>query len=91
MIELLVFHLHIVGALYAFTRNWIQRSLKDGMLALGIIGLIFTIGWTLTSPIASVLMPKPLSIYFTKDTLSLILLLIPEVIFFYLYFVKDKN
>ena len=91
MIELFVFHLHIIGALYAFTRNWIQRSLKDGMLALGIIGLIFTIGWTLTSPIASLIMPKPLSIYFTKDTLSLILLIIPESIFFLMYFVRDKH
>jgi len=91
MIELLIFELHIVGALYAFTKNWLKGSLKDGFLAVAIIGLIFTIGWALTSPIASLIMPQKLnSIYFTTDTLSLVILFIPEVVFFYFYFVKDK-
>lgn len=91
MIELLIFELHIVGALYAFTKNWLKGSLKDGFLAVAIIGLIFTIGWALTSPIASLIMPQKLnSIYFTTDTLSLVILFIPEVLFFYFYFVKDK-
>ncbi len=91
MIELFILELHIVGALYAFTKNWLKGSLKDGFLAVAIIGLIFTIGWALTSPIASLIMPQKFnSIYFTTDTLSLIILFIPEVLFFYFYFVKDK-
>jgi hypothetical protein len=90
MIELLIFELHIVGALYAFTKNWLKGTIKDGLLALGIIGLIFTIGWALTGPIAGMLMPdKWNSVYFTTDTLSLVILLIPEMLFFYFYFVKD--
>ncbi len=92
MIEILIFHLHISGALYAFTKNWIKGTLKDGLLALGIIGLIFTIGWALSSPIAGFIMPaKWSSIYFTKDTLSLVLLFIPEVIFFFLFFVRERE
>jgi hypothetical protein len=52
--------------------------------------LIFTIGWALTGPIARMIMPSDFnSIYFTTDTLSLILLFIPEILFFYFYFVKD--
>lgn len=92
MIELLIFHLHIVGALYAFTKNWQSRRLRDGVLAVIIIGLFFTIGWALTSPIARFIMPQSLeSIYFTRDTLSLVLLVIPESIFFYYFFFKDKT
>lgn len=91
MIELLIFHLHIVGALYAFTKNWISRGFKEGLLALGIIGLIFTIGWAITSPVAQIIMPsKWVTIYFSKDTLSLVLLFIPEVIFFYFFFMRDR-
>ena len=92
MIELLIFHLHIVGSLYAFTKNWHNRRLRDGFLAVAVIGLIFTIGWALTSPIAQLIMPDTWeSIYFSKDTLSLILLFIPESLFFYFFFIKDKN
>lgn len=92
MIELLIFHLHIVGALYAFTKNWQSRRLRDGVLAVIIIGLFFTIGWALTSPIARLIMnPNLESIYFTRDTLSLVLLVIPESIFFYFFFFKDRT
>jgi len=91
MIEILIFHFHIVGALYAFTKNWRRQGIKEGILAVLIIGLIFVIGWALTSPIAWAIMPKQwASIWFTQDTLSLILLFIPECFFFYFIFVKDK-
>ena len=92
MIEILIFHLHIVGATYAFTKNWVRGTIKDGLLALAIIGLIFTIGWALSSPIAGLIMPaKWNSIYFTTDTLSLVLLFIPELLFFYFFFVREKK
>jgi len=91
MIEIFIFHLHILAALYAFTKNWQKRRLRDAILSVMILGLIFSIGWALTQPIAQMLMPGSFkSIYFTKDTLSLILLVIPESIFFYLFFVKDR-
>ncbi len=92
MIEILIFHLHIVGALYAFTKNWQRHSVKDGVMGVLIIGLIFTIGWALTGSIANAIMPSTVkSIYFTKDTLSLVLLFIPECFFFYYFFVNDKK
>ncbi len=92
MIELLIFYLHIVGGLFAFTKNWQSRGIREAFLAVGIIGLFFTIGWALTGTIANLLYPDSWdSIYFTSDTLSLVLLLIPEVIFYYYYFLKDKT
>ncbi|MFC2131341.1 hypothetical protein ACFLSQ_07890 [Bacteroidota bacterium] len=92
MIEIIIFQIHIIGALYAFTKNWQSRGLKEGVLAILIIGLIFAIGWALTNPLAWFIMPKSWSsIWFSQDTLSLVLLLVPESFFFYLFFIKDKN
>jgi hypothetical protein len=92
MIELLIFHLHIIGVLYAFTKNWQTRGIKDGLLAIAIIGLMFAIGWALTGTLAYQIYPSSWdSIYFNYDTLSLVLLLIPESIFFYHFFIKDRD
>lgn len=91
MIEIIIFHFHILAALYAFTKNWQRRGLKDGILAILIIALVFTIGWALTSPIAGIIMPNGFkNIYFNKDTLSLLILFIPECFFFYYFFMKDN-
>jgi hypothetical protein len=90
MIEIFIFHLHILGILYAFTKNWQKRRLKDAVLSVMILGLIFSIGWALTQPIAQFIMPSTFkNIYFNKDTLSLVLLVIPEIAFFYIFFIKD--
>jgi len=91
MLELLIFHFHLIAVVYAFTKNWQKRGLKEGILSILIIGLIFTVGWALTNPIARLVMPKALeTIWFRQDTLSLVLLAIPESLFFYHFFVKDR-
>ncbi len=91
MIEVLIFYLHIVAALYAYTKNWQSGTIKDGFLAVGIILLMFSIGWAITSTIASLIMPaKWNTIFFNRDTLSLLLLVVPESIFYYYFFIKDK-
>lgn len=92
MIELFIFHLHIIAALYVFTKNWQNDSIKDGIMAVLILALVFIIGWALTGPLANLLMPNSFkSPFFTKDTLSLVLLLIPESFFFYYFFITDKK
>lgn len=93
MIEIIIFELHLLGALYAFVKSWQANGIKDGLMALAIIALFFTIGWAITGTIASFIYPDSWnSIYFTKDTLSLIMLLIPELIFYRFYFLeKEKN
>lgn len=92
MIEVLIFYIHIAGALYAFTKSWQNGNLKDGVMAVLIIGLFFAIGWALTGTVARLIYPESWnSIYFTSDTLSLVLLLMPEIVFFYKFFVKDKT
>lgn len=91
MIELLIFHLHLVVGLYAFSKSWKNGKLRDGFLAVGIIGLMFAIGWALTGTLAYAIMPGEWNtIYFNQDTLSLVILAIPEGFFYYQFFFKDK-
>jgi uncharacterized membrane protein YhdT len=89
MIEVVVFHAHIVAALYAFTRRWQEESVKEGALALGLIGLVFTVGWAVTGGIAKVITPAGgFTPWFTADTVSLLLLVIPEILLFRMFFLS---
>jgi hypothetical protein len=93
MIDLLIYHLHIVGVLYAFTMRWQREGLKGGFLAVATCGLVFTILWAVTGPIARILMPQAAQPgdLFTSDTLSLVLLMIPEVVFFRVFFLRAPS
>lgn len=89
MIDLFILYLHYLGALYAFTKNWQEDNVKQGFLSVLILGLAFTILWALSGQIAFMIFPDSWNtIYFTKDTLSLVLLVIPESVFFYHFFIK---
>lgn len=91
MIEIIIFELHLLGSLYAFTKSWQEGGLKDGLMAIAIVLLFFTIGWAITGTVASLIYPDSWNtIYFTQDTLSLIILLIPEL-FFYRYYFLGKG
>lgn len=92
MIDLFILYLHYIGALYAFTKNWQEDNIKQGGLSVLVLGLAFTILWALSGAIASAIFPSSWnSIYFTRDTLSLIILIIPESYFFYVFFIKEPN
>lgn len=92
MIEIFIFHLHIIAALYAYTKNWQTRTIKDGLLGVAILMLVFAIGWALTGTIANIIYPDSWKTpWFNNNTLSLVMLTIPESVFFYLFFVKDKE
>jgi hypothetical protein len=90
MIEVVIFHAHIVGALYAFTRRWQEENLKEGALALGLVGLVFTVCWGVTGSLAKLIMPPGSSLapWFTADTLSLVLLIVPEILLFRMFFLN---
>ena len=92
MIEVVIFHLHIIAALYAFTLRWQEDGVKEGFLAVGLIALVFMIGWAITGGIAQLITPKGgFATWFNAGTVSLVLLIIPEVfIFRMLFFAKKK-
>jgi hypothetical protein len=87
MIEVFIFHAHIVAALYAFTRRWQEDGVKEGFLTLGLIGLIFMIGWAITGGIAQLITPKGgFAPWLNVGTVSLILLIVPEIFAFRILF-----
>ncbi len=90
MIELFIFYLHVLVALYAFTKNWQKLTIKDGLLAVTVFALMFTIGWAMTGTLSYAIYPKSLeSVYFNHNTLSLVLLSIPESFFVYHFYIKN--
>lgn len=93
MIEILIFHLHIVAAAYAYVYRWQSDGIKGGVLAVSICALVFVIGWSLTGAIARLIMPGPFAdgALFTTDTLSLVLLLGVEVPFFVVFFLRSQR
>ncbi|MBL7999696.1 MAG: hypothetical protein JNL32_13810 [Candidatus Kapabacteria bacterium] len=92
MIELILLHCHIVAILYIFTKRWQEAGAKEGILGVALMGLMFVIGWSVTSPLAGFIMPDAWRTqWFTQDTLSLLLLLIPEVIFFAIFFMRGEG
>jgi hypothetical protein len=92
MIEILIFHLHFLAGLFAFTKYWQNSGIKEAVLATSVVALVFVVGWSIAGTIATLIYPETLtSIYFNKDTFGLILLIIPESIFFYLFFIKSEK
>ncbi|MBI2794712.1 MAG: hypothetical protein HYX66_08715 [Ignavibacteria bacterium] len=96
MIDLLIFHLHIVGIVYAYTKRWQEDGVKSGLLAVVLCGLVFVIIWSLMGPLARLMMSAPTQpgALFTVDTLSLVLTMIPETFFFWRFFLwksREQN
>ena len=92
MIDLLIYHLHVVAVVYAFTKRWQVEGIKSGLLAVVLIGLAFTIVWALMGPLARLVMPGAVEVggVFTSDTLSLVLTMAAELPLFILFFIRPK-
>ena len=92
MIELVLFYLHLILVIYVFTKYWQESAIKDGILAITVVALIFIIGWSITGTLSNILFfDSWTSLYFNRDTFSFCLLAIPESIFFYFYFFKENK
>ena len=91
MISALIFFLHLIFALVIFTKKWQTEGLKSGFLNIGLIGILFAVGWSITGIIAKAVMePKGFGLYFDRDTFSLTLLAIGEA-FFYSFYYKEPT
>ena len=92
MIELFIFHVHAMAGLYAFTKRWQEGKLREGFMALAIFFLVFIIMRTLTGQIVKALVPaEGFATWFTRDTGSLVLVIIPDLIFFKVFFLNDRT
>ena len=87
MITAFIFAAHLIFALYIFTKKWQDENLSAGFLNIALIAILFAVGWTITGMIAKFLMePQGLGLYYDRDTFSLTLLTIIEIIFYRFYY-----
>ena len=89
MITAIIFFAHFIFTLIIFTKKWQDEGLSAAWMNVGLIVILFAVGWTVTSMIAKILMEQEgLGIHFDRDTFSLTLLTIMEV-FFYRFYYRD--
>jgi hypothetical protein len=87
MAELVIFYLHVVTFTAVFTKRWQEEGVKEGMLGVIFMGLIFFVGWSMASFIIKVTMPAGgIAKAFDNDAAALTLLTIAEAVFYYFYF-----
>ena len=83
MITLFVFYVHVIAAVTIFTKRWQEGDWKEGLLAVGFLALIFSVGWSISAFLLKlVIYEKGFGPWFDRDTMALVLLLIMESIFF---------
>jgi hypothetical protein len=86
MIALVIFALHIVGLAGAFTRRWQEEGWGEGLLAVFFMGLIFFVGWSITSFVAKLLIDQEgFGPWLDRDAFSLLLLTLAESVFYFVF------
>lgn len=89
MITAIIFFAHFIFTLIIFTKKWQDEGVSAAWMNVGLIAILFAVGWTVTGMIAKILLEQAgLGIHFDRDTFSLTLLTIMEV-FFYRFYYSD--
>ena len=89
MITAIIFFAHFIFTLIIFTKKWQEEGISSAWMNVGLIVILFAVGWTVTGMIAKILMEQEgLGFHFDRDTFSLTLLTIMEV-FFYRFYYRD--
>jgi uncharacterized membrane protein YhdT len=92
MITLFIFYAHTIAAVAFFTQRWQSSDWKEGLLGVGFLALIFSVGWSITTFLLKLVMEeKGFGRWFDRDTASLALLAIIEAIFFYYQLKRKKS
>ncbi|MCK9211743.1 MAG: hypothetical protein M0P61_12970 [Ignavibacteriaceae bacterium] len=89
MITAFIFFLHYIFTIIVFTKKWQDENLSGAALNVGLIGVLFAVGWTMTTMIAKIVMePEGFGIFYDRDTFALTLLSVAEFFFYRMYY-KD--
>ena len=92
MIELLVFYIHVVAIVTMFTKRWQEEGISEAFLVVFFMGLIFFVGWSITTFLMKLLMEKEgLGVFFDRDAASLLLLTVGESVLYYFYLKDEKR
>ena len=74
---------HVIAAVIIYTKRWQETDWKEGLLGVGFLLLIFSVGWSMTTFVMKLLVSeKGLATWLDRDTLALLLLALAEGIFF---------
>jgi len=91
MAELFVFYVHVVAFVTMFTKRWQEEGISEAFLVVFFMGLIFFVGWSITSFLMKLVMEKEgLGMFLDRDAASLLLLVVGETILYYFY-LRDGN
>jgi hypothetical protein len=92
VIALIVFYLHVVAFAYVFAKRYQEEGLGEGFLGVFFMGLIFFVGWSISSFIMKLFMEQEgWAIWFDRDAASLAFLTITEAMFYYFYFREEPG
>ena len=91
MIPLLVFYVHILFIAALFTRRWQDEGVVEGFLGVFFAGLIFFVGWSMTSFVVRLVMSMDALWIVDRDSASLLLLTGTESVFYYFYFREERE
>jgi len=87
MVIAFIFFTHLIFALIIFTKKWQDEGLKSAFLNLALIGVLFSVGWSIATIIAKLIMdPEGLGIFYDRDSFSLTILSIGEYFFYRGYY-----
>lgn len=87
MITAIIFFLHFIFILIIYTKKWQEEGVSQAWMNVGLIVILFAVGWTITGVISKLLMDQEgLGIQFDRDTFSLTLLTILEIFFYKIYY-----
>lgn len=87
MIISIIFFAHLLFSLIIFTIKWQEEKLSAAFLNVGLIGILFAVGWSIAGIVGKVVMePKGLGLYFDRDTFNLTLLTVGEYFFYRMYY-----
>lgn len=87
MIIAIIFFIHIIFALIIFTKKWQIESISAAFLNIGLIAILFSVGWSIAGIITKLFIePKGLGTFFDRDTITLTILTAAEYFFYKIYY-----
>jgi hypothetical protein len=87
MVALIIFYIHIIAVTALFTYHFQEEGLGGGMLTVGFFGIIFAVGWSISTLILKLIISdQGFGLQLDRSALSLALLTAAEAVFYHFYY-----
>jgi uncharacterized membrane protein YhaH (DUF805 family) len=92
MITLFIFYCHTVAGAAIYTKRWQDADWKEGVMGVAFLALVFSVGWSIsTFFVKMVVNERGIAKWLDRDTISLLLLMVIEGIFFYVQILRRRR